>query len=44
MKEYADDNFKSDRKGREFSKQVENTLQAIFPFLTGFSKDLYCNP
>ena len=26
LKEFADDNFKFDEKGRKFSKQVENTV------------------
>ena len=26
LKEFADDNFKSDDKGRKLSKQVENTV------------------
>ena len=44
-KEYSDDNFKFDENGRKVSKWVENTVgkgQAIYPFLTVFSKDLYC--
>ena len=27
LKEFADDNFKSDRNSRKFSKRVENTLE-----------------
>ena len=49
MEDFADDNFQLDENGEEFSKQVENTrkrrncsLQAICPFPTVFSKDLYC--
>ena len=49
LKEFADPNFKFDENGDEFSKRVENTvgkgeiclLQAILPFPTIFSKDLY---
>ena len=36
--EVADDNLKFDENGRKFSKWV----QAISPFPTVFSKDLYC--
>ena len=47
--ELADVNFKFDENGSKFSKRVENTvgkwtncsLQAISPFPTVFSKDLY---
>ena len=39
LKEFADDNFKFDENGRNFSKWVENT--AIFPLSTTFSKDVY---
>ena len=49
LKEFADDNFKFEENGRKFSKRVENTgkkrnclLQAISPFPTVFSKDLFC--
>ena len=46
---FADDNVKFDEHGREFSKWVEKyygkrrncLLQAISPFPTVFSKDLY---
>ena len=48
FKEFADDNFKFDEGSRMLFKQVENTgerrncsLQAISPFPTVFSKDLY---
>ena len=48
LRESADDNFKFDENGREFSKRVENTVRkaeiarrAISPFPTVFSKDLY---
>ena len=49
LKEFADDNPKFDENGRKFSKRVktlwekEKLLQAIFPFPTVFSKDLYCS-
>ena len=45
--EFADDNFNFGENGRKFSTRVENTvgkrekLQAISPFHTVFSKDLY---
>ena len=49
LKEFADDNFKFDRKSRKFSKWVENTVEKgqiahykqflLFPL---FSKVLYC--
>ena len=50
LKEFADDNFKFDENGREFSKWVENTagkrrncsLRAISPFPKVFSKGLHC--
>ena len=52
MKEFADDNFKFDEKGRKFSKWVENAMgkgeiaryeQLYFsPFPTVFSIDFYC--
>ena len=48
LKEFADDNFKFDENVRKVSKRVENTVgkgkiaQAISPFPTVFSKDLYC--
>ena len=49
LKDLADVNFKFDENGRNFSKRVENTVgkgeissQAISPFPTVFSKDLYC--
>ena len=49
LKEFADYNFKCDENGANFIKWVENTvgkkrncsLQAISPFPTVFSKDLY---
>ena len=48
MKELADDNFKFDENGRQFSKQVGNTVgkrdiarkEHFFPFPTVLSKDL----
>ena len=39
LNEFAVDNFKSDENGGKFSIRVENTIS---PFLTLFSKDLYC--
>ena len=49
LKEIADDNFKFDVNGRKFSNTVEKaarrrncSLQAISPFPTVFSNDLYC--
>ena len=50
LKEFADDNFKFDEDDRKFSKQITKhcgkrrncLLQAISPFPTVFSKDLYC--
>ena len=48
LKEFTDDNFKFDENGRKYSKWVENTgkrgnssTQAISPFPTLFSKELY---
>ena len=41
LKEFADDNFKSDEHGRELSKWVENTVGSISPFPTVFSKGLF---
>ena len=48
--EYADENFKFYENGRKFFKTVEKrcgnrrncSLRAISPFLTVFSKNLYC--
>ena len=50
IREFADDNFKFDERGRKLVKQVENTVRnaeiaryeqfLLFPV---FSKDLYCN-
>ena len=50
LKEFADNNFKFDENGRQFSKRVENTvgkrrncsIGAISPFPTVCLKDLYC--
>ena len=49
LEEFADDNFKFDKNGIMFSKQVENSgkkrncsLRAISPFPTVFSEDLFC--
>ena len=50
LKGFADNNFKFVENGGKFSERVENTvgkrrncsLQAISPFPTGFSKELYC--
>ena len=44
LKEFADDNFKSDINGRKFSKWVENTVGnwEILFFPAVLSKDLYC--
>ena len=50
LKEFANNNFKFDENGREFSKQVKNTVgkgkiacyEQISPFPTVFSKELYC--
>ena len=50
LKEIADDNFKFYKNGGKFSERVENSVekgknclsQAIIPFSTEFSKDLYC--
>ena len=50
LKEYADDNFKSDDNGRKFFKWVENTegkgeiacYEQFLPFPQCFYKDLYC--
>ena len=44
LKEFADDNYKFDKNGKEFSKRVEDTVgkQATSPFPTVFSKDFYC--
>ena len=50
LKEFADDNFKSDINGRKFSKQVENNVgkgeiarhEQFLLFPTVFSKGLYC--
>ena len=46
LKEFANDNFKLDENGTEFSKRVENTMgkveTAISPFPSVFFKDLYC--
>ena len=45
LKEFADYNFKCDENGTNFIKWVEKkrncSLQAISPFPTVFSKDLY---
>ena len=49
LKEFAEDNFKFDEKGRKFLKRVENTvgkgencsLREISPIPTVFSKDVY---
>ena len=49
LKEFADDNFRFDEKGREFLKRVGNTvgkvenfsIPAITPFPTVFSKYMY---
>ena len=48
MKEFADKNFKVAENGEKFSRSVEDTeerrncwLQAISPFHTVFSKDMY---
>ena len=43
---FAVDNFKVDENGRKFSRHVENNVGKgeIFPFLTVFSKALYCRP
>ena len=50
VKQFADNNSEFDRNGGGFSERVENAVgkeeiclfQAIFPFPTEFSKDLYC--
>ena len=50
LKEFADDHFQFDGNGGKFFKWVENTqgkdeiaqAQAISPFPTVFSKDVYC--
>ena len=44
LEEFADDNFKFDENGREFSKRVKNTVGKgeIARFPTAFSIDLYC--
>ena len=50
LKEFADDNFKFDENGSNFSKLVENTVgkgeiardEQFFLFPSVFSKDLYC--
>ena len=41
MKDVAGDNFKFDENGGKFSKSV-GKKEAISPFPTVFSKDLYC--
>ena len=41
LKEFADDNFKFDENRRKLSKLVENTVGAISPFPTVFSKGLF---
>ena len=50
LEDFADDNFKFDENGRQFSKWVENTAgkgeiaryEQFCPFPTVFSKDFYC--
>ena len=49
LKEFADDNFKFKKKGRESIQMGRKqwkwrncSLRAISPFLTVFSKDFYC--
>ena len=44
LKEFVDDNFKFDENGKKLYRPVENTVGKgeISPFLTVFSKDLYC--
>ena len=50
LKEFADDNFRCDEYGRNFSRKGRKhcekrrncSLRAISPFLSVFSKDLYC--
>ena len=50
LKEFADDNFKFDENGRDFSIRVQNCvgkrtnclLDAISPFPTVFSKEFFC--
>ena len=45
LKAFADDNIKFHENGRKLSKIVENnvgnTVRAIYPFPTVFSKDFY---
>ena len=50
LKDFADDNFSFDKNGRKFfkwgrihcGKKRNCPLQAISPFSTVFSKDLFC--